>query len=249
MKGLCANIKVVLNIRIFLVFAGVWIFMFLINMNSAKNIIQDILNNMGGIEISQTNQGMDVYGIIRWSLTISIPVILSLLFFSQEKKLSIYTVIRSKSMCIWWGHRVVCVAIINYLYCLIGIAVALIINCNHLYLEVVFACAHILLLLPLYTFFLSLLCVSVFIFTSSQKASIVAFLVVGCLSMVIGTSNNNLNQYMVGCFGMAVRSDYLNAPYTFSTYSVVIVMVIAISLLILVSGIRLKDGNLASTTI
>lgn len=233
-----------INFRLILTYIIVWLILFLTNNTSTSDINDFCLTNMGGLTIAQTTNGLDIFRLLRWNLTIVFPIIVSLIYASREfSSLYIFTVIRYKSMGKWWKERLVAIFANNYNYLFIGLVIAGIINVDTISQLDIKSALLIYLLFSLFTLSVSLTCVTFFIMTKSYKLSIVVYLLFVGFASVFGLLDINYNKYAFGCFGMLMRSNYINNDYGFSVFIATIIMIALIIFNLCIQFLFLKTNK------
>ena len=252
MKSLWANVKRISSVRSILSFLTIWILLGITDVSNTLSFNEYLINNLGGIEINTMQSGFDMYGMIRWTVTISPPVIIGLLYINREMGIfSIYTVLRMKSMKQWWIDRVIALIVGHYLYFVIGGMILLLISLfrQSPSAQIDKATLLISLLFPFYTLTLCLLCVTAFIITGSQRISIAMYTIVAGISTTMGMTINSANPYMLGCYGMLLRSNKYDSFYGFSLGRAIFVMISFIVLCTFISYQKLKRNNPAASMI
>lgn len=227
--------SIILEIRypLLLVYLAVWIMLIIGNAGTVDNITDLI----GGIEISQMQNDVNLLAISQWLLIIS-PAILAVGYnFSQELTIAYMTLFRCKNWFGWWSRRVVAVGVFVILYLVIGFVVMAPFLPNTKW------DALALILLGIHIYFLAVMMITLNMIAISSIFSVLIVLLCDGISYIFAAITPAINAWLPGVWGMFKRSDIWASNYGFSYIAITIIQVLLISfaLFIIPSLIR-KNG-------
>ena len=238
------------NIKIILVYGGIWAILFFAGGHVFSNINDFLIFHFGGVKIEATVNHFNMMAFIRWTIAVLPPIIISLIYVERECSVyCVYTIMRYGSLNKWWRDRF-CVVLVNqYIYLLMGMGLAAAIHFNAITKINISSFFFIILLFPLFTLIITLICITLFLIIKSQKAAIATCLILTGFITTLGLLNTNANKYSFGCFGMLVRSKYMNEQYGFSIPFAALIMLIIALFNIAFQLLYLKKHNPAGSKI
>ncbi len=144
--------------------------------------------------------GLDILRAMEWNLCVLPPISASLLFLMPELgTLSTYTIVRSKNIRHWWLIRLAAVVVINYVFFLFSLVLlSLISGSDLLWAEWCTA----MVLFPLHTTLLSVLCAGGMILFAS-RAAVILYLLVECGLLAVGMAYPPVSLFLPPYWGMA----------------------------------------------
>lgn len=144
--------------------------------------------------------GLDILKAMEWNLCVLPPISASLLFLMPELgTLSTYTVLRSKNIRRWWLMRLAPVVVINYVFFLFALVLLSLVPGSYL-LWTEWSVA--IVLFPLHTTLLSILCAGGMILFAS-RAAIILYLLIECGLLMVGTAYPPVSLFLPPYWGMA----------------------------------------------
>ena len=188
-------VKRVLNLKNIIIYLC-FIVLLIISFNNSS--IYEIL---GGIDSSKNNNILNVTQIIKWNLCVLPPIIISLLFLSEEfGAFRKFTLIRSKNVKEWVLVRFGIVIFINYIYIFLFFIITYFIGINS-ELDI----RDIILLLivfPIHTVAISMLIETIAVITNSQKNAIISYFFIEGFTVILGLLYPTISKYLISYWGM-----------------------------------------------
>ena len=204
-------------------------FIVLLSISFKDSSIYDIL---GGINSS--NKILNIIQIIKWNLCILPPIIISLIFLSEEFGIfRKFTFIRSKNVLQWILVRFGIIVFINYMYILLFFLITYCIGLNK-----EFEISNIILLFtvfPINIITISMLIETVSVTTNSQKNAIILYFFIEGFAVILGLIYPASSKYIISYWGMLKNQVFIlqNRIIHICITSLIMIVIIIIMLIIL----------------
>lgn len=187
------------------------------------------------------NGRVDLISIIRWNLLVLPPVSFCVIYQSILKKgIGIFIKIRSGSYKRLYFINISAFFCTNYLYILMPLT-WLLINDKAVNSSVVF-CISALMLFPLFTFSLSLVCAAVLALTDSVSLSIGAYIIVCGVGPIMIMSCPSYSKFIYTSYGMVYKLERYSENGTNILVGIVLLCIIIILFSLIYYNI-LKNGS------
>lgn len=159
---------------------------------------------LGGI--SPQNNSINLIAIIKWNLLIFPPIVTFIIYESKSKVgLGILEMIRYGSLKrIWRKNIIVCICI-NYLFFIIPVMFCLIIETKLVLCNLYFI-IEIIVLLPIFTSTLTIICTNIANLSNSYSLVIGVYIFFGGITPIVLIAYPECSKYIFTAFGMVLRT-------------------------------------------
>ena len=233
-------VKRVLNFKNIIIYLC-FIVLLIISFNNSS--IYEIL---GGIDSSKNNNILNITQIIKWNLCVLPPIIISLLFLSEEFGIfRKFTLIRSKSVKEWVLVRFGIIVMINYIYIFLFFLVTDLIEINK---ELNIKDSLLLLFVfPIHTITISMIIETIATITNSQKNAMISYFLIEGFTVILGLLYPKISKYMISYWGMLENKIFIysNRMIHICITNLIMIIITIILLIILIQFFKKYSEKLS----